>query len=252
MITLQDVQSAFHSIKVSDGTNVLAIDGAGKIGAIVEATDLDIRNLVFADDKVDVSGSEVSLDAATLAALENVVVSGTVELGATTLAALESITVVDGGGSLTVDGTVELGATTLAALENITVSASDLDIRNLVFADDKVDVSGSEVSLDAATLAALETINVVQGAFASLKTTKVSVTTTSAALVGAALSGRKRIEIQNLGSKDVYIKESNTAVADGIKIPKGSAYQGDISDAQAIYIVAAAGTSDVRVAEYAA
>jgi hypothetical protein len=43
----------------------------------VVATDLDIRNLTFVNDKVDVSGSEVSLDAATLAALENISVTVT-------------------------------------------------------------------------------------------------------------------------------------------------------------------------------
>lgn len=55
---------------------------------------------------------------------------------------------------------VALDAATLAALESVTVSAVDLDIRDLAFATDSVDVTGSEVSLDAATLAALETITV--------------------------------------------------------------------------------------------
>lgn len=64
---------------------------------------------------------------------------------------------------VSVSGTVELGATTLAALENITVSATDLDIRDLAFATDKVDVTGSTVELGATTLAALETITVNQG-----------------------------------------------------------------------------------------
>jgi hypothetical protein len=110
-------------------------------------------------------------------------VDGTVELGATTLAALESITVQngaggaavniqDGGNSITVDA-VDLDIRDLAfATDKVdvtgsdvtaTVTATDLDIRDLVFATDKVDVSGSEVSLDAATLAALETITVEQG-----------------------------------------------------------------------------------------
>jgi len=48
-----------------------------------------------------------------------------------------------------------------SSTSSITVVATDLDIRNLVFATDKVDVTGSEVSLDAATLAALETVTVV-------------------------------------------------------------------------------------------
>jgi hypothetical protein len=66
---------------------------------------------------VMVSSGEIALDAATLAALENIVVSGTVELGATTLAALENITA-------TVSGTVALDSATLTALENITATIS--------------------------------------------------------------------------------------------------------------------------------
>lgn len=91
-----------------------------------------------------------------------------------------SINVNDNGGSITVDGTVELGATTLAALEaitvqnpsgagavniqdggnSITVDAVDLDTRDLVFATDKVDVSGSTIILDSTSLAALESITI--------------------------------------------------------------------------------------------
>lgn len=55
-----------------------------------------------------------------------------------------SLAITDGGGSITVD-------------------AANLDIRDLVFATDKVDVSGSTVELGATTLAALETITVLQG-----------------------------------------------------------------------------------------
>jgi uncharacterized lipoprotein YehR (DUF1307 family) len=163
------------AVKLVDtlGVNQLVVeaDGSINVNSTLSATDLDIRDLVFATDKVDVSGSEVSLDSATLAALENITVSATnldirdltfaadkvdvsgseVSLDSATLAALENITVA---------GTVELGATTLAALESITVTATDLDIRDLAFATDKVDVSGSEVSLDSATLAALENITV--------------------------------------------------------------------------------------------
>lgn len=83
---------------------LLALSATGEV--LVSASNLDIRDLVFATDKVDVGGSVVALDAGTLAALE----------------------------------TVELGATTLAALENITVSATDLDIRDLTHVSDSVKV----------------------------------------------------------------------------------------------------------------
>jgi hypothetical protein len=165
------------AVKVVDslGVNQLKVESDGSINtnSTITGTDLDIRNLVFATDKVDVSGSEVSLDSATLAALENITVSATdldirdlafatdkvdvtgstVTLDSTSLAALENITA-------TISGDINLSATTLAALENITVSATDLDIRDLAFATDKVDVTGSEVSLSSTTLAALENITV--------------------------------------------------------------------------------------------
>jgi len=65
------------------------VDVSGSdITATVSATDLDIRDLAFATDKVDVSGSDVTA----------------------------------------------------------TVSATDLDIRDLAFATDKVDVSGSDIT----------------------------------------------------------------------------------------------------------
>jgi hypothetical protein len=78
---------------------------------------------------VDVTISEVSLTAATLASLE------TISLSTATLSALETISIT---GTTTVDGTVALHADSLSALENITVSGT--------------------VSLSTASLAALELI----------------------------------------------------------------------------------------------
>lgn len=102
------------------------IDVTGSdVTATVSATDLDIRDLTFATDKIDASGSEVSLDSATLAALESV----TVQNGAGAAA----VNIQDGGNSITVD-------------------ATNLDIRDLVFATDKVDVSGSSVTVTATDL----------------------------------------------------------------------------------------------------
>lgn len=63
------------------------------------------------------AGQIIGLDAATLAALEQITVSGTVALDAPTLAALENINAV-------VSGTVELGTATLAALEDITATVT--------------------------------------------------------------------------------------------------------------------------------
>lgn len=131
--------AALETITANQGTSPWVVSGTVSVNepVTVDATDLDIRDLAFATDSVDVSGSEVSLDAATLTALE-------------------TITVNQGTSPWVVSGTVSVN-------EPVTVDATDLDIRDLAFATDSVDVSGSEVSLDSATLTALETITVNQG-----------------------------------------------------------------------------------------
>lgn len=91
------------------------------VTATVTASDLDIRDLTFATDKVDASGSEVSLDAATLAALENVVVSAA-DLDIRDLAfATDS---------------VDVSGSAVTAV----VTATDLDIRNLSHAQDSIKI----------------------------------------------------------------------------------------------------------------
>lgn len=138
-------------------SQILQVDVAGTPQNIAEQTEADltkygartvdidartkleaIRVLLAAG--VSVSIGDVNLSAASLSALENVVVSGTVGLDAASLSALESVTV---------SGTVALDAATLSALETITVGGS-VAVSNFP----------ASVALDAGTLAALETINV--------------------------------------------------------------------------------------------
>ena len=184
----------------------------------------EVRPLSSATDSIDVSGSEVSLDSATLAALENVVVSGE----------------------------VALDSATLAALENVIVSATDLDIRDLAFATDSVDVSGSEVSLDAATLAALESVTVVESAFSSWKSTAQSITSTAAQLAATSLTGRKMMTIQNLGNADIFIGASNAVtISNGTKIAKFSSFSEKFSATATVWAITASGTADVRISEFA-
>lgn len=134
VVKIADATTPSRQLTVNLDGSVNITDNAGSL--TVDATNLDIRDLVFAADKVDVTGSSVELGATTLAALESVTVQNP--------AGASAVNIQDGGNSITVD-------------------AVNLDVRDLVFATDKVDVSGSSVSLDAGTLAALETITVLQG-----------------------------------------------------------------------------------------
>lgn len=222
MITLDSIDYSLHSIQIKDADgDALAIDASGKISAIVEATNLDIRDLAFATDKVDVTGSEVSLDSATLAALETITVNqGT-----------SPWVIGDGGGSITVD-------------------AADLDIRDLSHSQDSVKIGDGT---DFLAINADGSINAAftEGGYSTWQVTNVSVATTESTV--SALANRIRVEIQNLGSHDIYIKQATgVSTSNGLKIPKGSSFEQTLDAGAAIYMVAASGSSDVRIAQYAA
>lgn len=145
------VINASQELQVRDddaNTSLESIDTKLSSGITVTATDLDIRNLVFADDKVDVSGSEVSLDAATLAALETVTVEqGTSPwvVSATDLdirdlsASTDSVSISDGTDTLGVnaDGSINVAITDATG---ITIDESD------VYAEDSAHTTGDNGS----------------------------------------------------------------------------------------------------------
>lgn len=103
----------------------------------------------------------------------------------------------DNGGSLTVDGTVELGAASLAALESITV----VDGGGSLTVDGAVSVSGT-VALDAPSLAALETIQVGSSALPAnaAQETGGNLATIAAASGLAATAANQTTELASLAT----------------------------------------------------
>lgn len=161
---------------------------------------------------------------------------------------------IDGNGFITITNT------------SFAVTATDLDIRNLVFATDKVDVSGSSVTVSATDLDirdlafATDSVTAHQGgvwtiASDSISSWKVSTETvglTEGELVSTPLANRFKVEIQNLSSKDIYIAPATgVTTANGFKIPKGSSYENGLSADVDIFAIAGSAGLDVRVAEYA-
>jgi hypothetical protein len=158
-----------------DGSPISEANPLPVSGSFSIASEIEIKN--DAGSPVPVAGT-VALDSASLAALENTsvtgsvsitnlpttqAVSGTVELGSTSLAALENTTVIVSNlpSTQVVSGTVELGTATLNALETITVSVSNLPATQAV--------SGT-VELGATSLAALENTTVTVGNFPTSQT----------------------------------------------------------------------------------
>lgn len=148
------------SLPLPTGASTSALQTAGNLSLssidtkltsplTVQATDLDVRNLTFAQDKIDASGSSVSITGSvavtgpltdTQLRASPVPVNGTVNVG--NFPVVQPVN--DNGGSLTVDGTVELGATTLAALESITVqNGAGVSAVNIQDGGNSITVDGS-------------------------------------------------------------------------------------------------------------
>jgi hypothetical protein len=284
---------------VLDGDSVVSFlrDGAGNVltstsGAldvnidnasiVVTATNLDIRDLAFATDSVDVSGSAVSITG-TVAVTQSTspwVVSAT-DLDIRDLAfATDSVTAHQGGTwSVTATATdfdirdlthvsdsVRIGDGTdfLAVNADGSINVTGSFSINGQYAEDSAHVSGNvglynlAVRADAPAVAtsadgdyASQTVDaynrswVNTGANVSLSNGAASVTTTSALLV-AASAGRRKILVQNNGSKKIYLGASGVTTSSGIVIPAGADLELEIGPALALHAVADSGTQDVR------
>ena len=226
-LDIDDLNSADDSVEIKTAAGqALLIDGSGYItsninGTVtVSASQLDIDDLNSADDNVEIktaAGQALAIDGSGYITANQ---GGTWNIG-TVASITADVSIDDGGNSITVD-------------------AVDLDIRNLVFATDKVDVSGSSIVTS-------------PDAYDIWKATAQSVTATAALVAGTALSGRLNMIIQNLGSNDIYVGQVvGVTASTGLKIPKGSSMEMGYGASAAIYALTASGTSDIRVAEFAA
>jgi len=207
-ITLDKVSAACgSSVKISDGTNELAIDGSGFITAningtvTVTATDLDIRDLSAAQDNVAISD------------------------GTDTMA-------------VNADGSI-----------NSVVTATDLDVRDLTHVSDSVKIGDGT---DFLAVNADGSIN-VNASFDLLNTAwqvnKLTVTTTSSQLDATPLAAREKVIVQNLGPQSVFLKNT-TATVNDLELPCGASMELAMTDALALHAITAAGTADVRLAEF--
>ena len=280
-INVAGVQIDPRSIRALTNADVVTAE-QGTSPWVVSATNLDIRDLVFATDKVDVSGS-------------------TVELGATTLAALETITVLQGTSPWV-------------------VSATDLDIRDLTHVSDSVKIgdgtdflainadgsinvnadisvtNGSDKAEDSAHASGdigtyilgvrqdtLATSTSADGDYGSLKTSATgalyvnlaestaSITTSDAALANTAIiskaktlavagtaetlvtsaqASRKYLWAYNKTNTQAYIGGSGVSAANGFPIDPGAYLELRAGAAVAAYFVGQAGkTPEMRTLE---
>lgn len=95
-------------------------------------------------------------------------------------------------------------------------------------------------------------VYVNNGANIGVKATATTVTDTAAVILASALSGRRQLNIQNLGNKPIYIGDSAVSAASGWRVAAGSAITVELGEDVSLYAVADTGISvATRVLELA-
>lgn len=257
-----------------DGANVRAlttdVNGYLQVDVLtlpaVTATDLDIRNLVFATDKVDASGSILGAN------------SG-VDIGDVTInnaSGAAAVNIQDGGNSITVDGTVAIsgsvavtgtffqatqpisaaalplptGAATAALQTQPGVDIGDVTINNAAGASAvNIQDGGNSITVDG-TVAISGTVTTKETRSATPGQTSPAMSTTTATIL-ASNANRLGATIYNEGSATVLMKLGATASATSYtcQIASGGYYEVPFGYTGVIDGITASGTATLRVTE---
>lgn len=210
----------------------------------VTSTDLDIRDLAFATDSVDVSGSSVSI-------------SGTVAVTQSTSPWVVSGTDIDIRDLAFATDSVDVSGSSVSIYGSVTVTATDLDIRDLAAATDSVsawmkDGSGTSITSTGGALdvnIASGTLSVNDAALANTAGANAAISvSTSGALVASPLSARKYLYAYNNGNKPVYLGFGTVTASNGYPMYPGQAYEFRAGASIAMNAFAAT-SQDVRTLE---
>jgi hypothetical protein len=126
------------------------------------------------------------------------------------------------------------------------VTATNLDIRALAYASDSVTAYQGE------TFTVSGSVTTNSGGYADWKVSKEPITTSESELVSTPLTGRLMINIQNLGTKSVFLAPATGVDVDDFELPARSSVEWQLDDTANIFAITATGTSDLRVAEFKA
>jgi hypothetical protein len=225
-------------LRASDGTLITHTDNGGKKSldvhvantVAVSATDLDIRDLTAASDSVKIGDGSDFLAINADGSINSVVTA--TDLDIRNLAfATDSVTAHQGTSPWV-------------------VSATDLDIRDLAHTTDSIKIGDGT---DLLAVNADGSINVVTPApDTALAVESIGVTDTGDALPTSPLANRKKMIIQNLGSKAMYIGPSGVTVGTGLRIAAGANVELEIGPSVILYgITDSSQVTNARVFEIA-
>lgn len=270
-----DTDNVGAYLRSSDGTLLTHTDVSGKKALDVNvANEVDIRALAFATDSVDVSGSSVSIagDVNVTQGTDPWVVSAT-DLDIRNLSAAQDnvaiIGISDGTNSLAInpDGSLNVNADISVVngsdkAEDSAHTSGDIGTYVLAVREDTLGVttsaSGDYGSFKTNDKGALwvkhdGAISTTVNGHTSWLVTQNTVNTTAELVVAADLTNRKKILIQNVSTKIVYLGHSASVTdANGMRLAANGSVELEIAAGVAIYAIANAAGADLRIAELAA
>lgn len=272
--TANDTDNVGAFLRSADGTLLTHTTVGGKEALDVNvANEVDIRDLDFATDSVDVSGSAVSItgDVNVTQGTSPWVVSAT-DLDIRDLNhAQDNVAIAQGGNTLVVnaDGSINVNADIdivngAEKVEDAAHTSGDvgqfvLAVRQDVLASstsDDGDYAAFKVNAQGALYVELadKTVNTIQQSYNSILTTQNTVDTTAELVLAADLADRKKILIQNVSTnRTVFLGHSNAVTsANGIRLSAGSAIEIDLAAGVELYAISSAAGADLRVLEMAA
>lgn len=230
-LDIRDLTHVSDSVKIGDGTDFLAINADGSIN--VNGTD------VYDEDSAHSSGAKGSLSLVVRKDTPGSLVDADGDY-----APLQ----VDDQGRLRVAGSISLDG---QYSEDSVHTSGNIGIYNLAVRSD-VPAIGSSASGDYAsqTVDAYNRLWVNDAPNISMTATAATVTTTSALLI-ASLAGRKKLMIQNLGTKEIYIGPSGVTTSSGVRIAGGAGYEIEAGPDLVWHAVSSVGDQNVRVLQLA-
>lgn len=209
------------SIRIGDGVDLLEVNPDGSINAVVTATDLDIRNIVATQDNIAIRNStnanELLINA-----------DGSINVNA-------DISIVNGHEKLEDQAHLsgDVGSYVLAVRQDTLVVDTS--------------ASGDYASFKVDALGRLQTNDAAQDALFSA----VTVTTAATALVASPLANRRKILVQNVSTRTIYVGEAGVTTATGIRLAAGSSIELEAAPQISLFAIAQGGSADVRVLELA-
>jgi hypothetical protein len=203
-----------------DGTVIGHVSDALKVSVAnasiaVTATDLDIRDLAFATDKVDVSGSSVSISG-TVAVTQS---TSPWVVSATNLDIRDLDAATDSVSAWTKDGSGNAITSTTGYLDVYVQGSGPLTVNDAALAN-------------------------TAGANAAL-----SVGTSSISAVASILSSRKYLFAFNNGNKAMYLGFGTVTSANGFPMFPGQAYEFRAGPALDMKVISTAASQDLRTLE---